>query len=155
MTNEEVRSLLESLLEAIAESELYGEYHTRPKSGELSYENKIVVVSPKWFKPMYRVKENQLFLALDGLGCDPDKTRCEVYGMFLVNEEQAWVERYNIIGIMKDECIPKWAKERVKEYADEILEEIFALDSEGKYTEESYNRDTDKIMEIAKIFEEN
>lgn len=151
MTSAEARSLLK----AIAKSELYGEYHTRPKSWELSYANKIVVVSPKWFKPECRTKENQLFLALGGLGCDPDKMRCEVYGTFLANEEETLVARYNIIGVMKDECIPKWAKEKVKEYHDEILEEIFALYNEDKYTEEGYNTAIAQIEEIEKIFRED
>ncbi len=95
--------------------ELFTSEQVIPKSYLQDYTNKILIIKPSWFKPEYRSPKNQLFLAECGFGCDPSKMGTAVYGQFLIDGERTRIERFDFLGIIADEFVPKWAKEKVNE----------------------------------------
>lgn len=81
----------------------------------LDYEGKVVIVSPKFFTPKYHKPEYQLFLAQSGFGCSPTAGGRKIYGVFLADGESTNLTRANVLGVIKEECMPEWAKEKVQE----------------------------------------
>ena len=89
--------------------------------GELDYTGKVVVINPNIFKDEYKTPEDQLFFAESGFGCHPNSRGQKVFGKFLKDGEETHYKRTDIIGVLKDEYLPKWAKEKLDEiaFADE------------------------------------
>lgn len=83
------------------------------------YEGEVVVISHKSLKEEYWSPENQLWLATDGFGCDPTKIGRAVYATCLMDNERSRWDRGQIVGVIKDELLPGWAKEKLKEFIDE------------------------------------
>lgn len=77
------------------------------KSGE-TYENKFVIIAPKFFKPEYRSAEYQLFYATGGFGCDPSKIGNAVFGADI--GESYRQERYNLLGVATEGAIREWER---------------------------------------------
>ena len=87
------------------------------KDGELDYTSKVVVINPYIFKDEYKTPEDQLFLAESGCGCCPDSRGGKVFGQFLKDGEKTHYQRSDIVGILKDENLPEWAREKLDELA--------------------------------------
>lgn len=82
------------------------------------YENRVVVVSPTFFTQKYRKPEYQLMLAEHGFGCSPTASGRKVYGRILQDGERIVLNRQDIIGVIREECMPDWAKQRLEELTD-------------------------------------
>ena len=95
--------------------ELFTKKHIIPESDCQDYTDKLLIIRANWLKPEYRTPENQLFLAQCGFGCDPSKMGRAVVGTFIADGEEARMERGDFIGIIADEFIPEWAKEKLKQ----------------------------------------
>lgn len=80
------------------------------------YEDKIIVFKPSTLKDQYKTREFQLFYATGGFGCDPSKMGQQVNGYFLKDGEFTHFRRQDFIGILKEEFIPEWAAEKLKQY---------------------------------------
>lgn len=85
------------------------------KDGELDYTDKVLVIHPFSLKDEYKTPEDQLFLAQSGFGCSPNSLGRKVFGMFLKDSEKARYYRTDFIGVIKDEHLPEWAREKVQE----------------------------------------
>lgn len=98
------------------EQGFYGSEHCIGNGMEaIDYEGKVVVISPKFFSARYNTPEFQLFLAECGFGCSPTASGRKIYGKFLKDGESANITRSDVIGVIKDECMPEWAKEKLQE----------------------------------------
>ena len=95
-------------------TKLFTEENTIENSRYNDYENKVLIIKPEWLKEAYRTPENQLFLAKSGFGCDPSKVGTAVYGVFLIDGESLNMRRGDFLGIIKDENLPEWAREKLK-----------------------------------------
>lgn len=84
------------------------------------YEGRLIVMKPSSLKDQYKTPELQLFFASGGFGCDPKATGTQVSGHFLKDDEYAHFRRSDFIGVIKDECIPEWAQEKLKEYQEPV-----------------------------------
>jgi hypothetical protein len=84
------------------------------KDGEIDYKNKIVAISPTVLKDRYKTPDDQLFLATGGFGCSPNARGRKVYGTFLKDGEETYYERADILGVLKNDCVPEWAKEKAE-----------------------------------------
>ena len=105
-----------SVRQAYNELELYTAEHCIDDSRrDLSFENRVLVVSPEKLREDYWQPENQIFLGRSGFGCDPNASGRAVYGTYLIDGEKTRRNRADFIGVMKDECIPDWAKEKIME----------------------------------------
>ena len=96
--------------------DLFGAEHCEPDSySSLDYECKVLVLSPDTLKESCWQQENQLWLAHDGFGCRPHaigrSVRCTCLGD---GEETRW-NRSEFIGVLKEEHLPDWAREKLEE----------------------------------------
>lgn len=85
------------------------------KDGEIDYKGRLLVLKPTVLKESYRTSENQLFVAEGGFGCSPNSRGRKVFGKFLIDGEETNFNRDDFFGIIKDECIPEWAAEKLAE----------------------------------------
>ena len=83
-------------------------------SEEADYEGKLLALKPSTLKDEYKTPDFQLFFATSGFGCDPTKIGTAVYGFFLKDDEHTHFRRSDFIGVVKDECIPEWAQEKLQ-----------------------------------------
>lgn len=81
--------------------------------GQIDYTGKIVVIKPTVLKDEYKTPKGQLFFAESGNGCRPNSIGTKVYGFHPDNGDKGYYRRYDIIGALKDEYLPEWAKEKV------------------------------------------
>ena len=82
---------------------------------QTNYEDKVVIVSHKNLKEEYWTPENQLWLATGGFGCDPTKIGRAVYSTCLADGEKSRWDRGQVVGVIKDEFLPDWAREKLEE----------------------------------------
>ncbi len=85
--------------------------------GQINYTGKVVVIKPTELKDEFKTPEGQLFFAESGNGCRPNARGTKVYGFHPDNGEKGYYRRYDIIGAMRDECIPEWAKENIVRFS--------------------------------------
>ena len=83
------------------------------------YTGKLLILRDTSLSEEYRTPENQLFLAESGFGCSPDKSGRKVYGRFLSDGEKAQFYREDFVGIIAEENIPDWAREKLAELTAE------------------------------------
>lgn len=101
---------------------LYDSSHCDDKTG-VDLEGKVLVISPTRLNDKYKTPEDQLFIATDGFGCSPSASGRAVYGYFLKDNEECRWDRNDFIGILKDEFLPDWAKEKLN-ISDDTAESV-------------------------------
>ena len=94
---------------------LFGNAHIIHSSDQQDYTGKLLILRATSLKDEYRTPEYQLFLAESGFGCSPTALGTKVYGKFLFDGEEAKFYRMDFVGIIADEHIPDWAREKLAE----------------------------------------
>ena len=84
-----------------------------PGSKNAHYMNQLVVIKPENMIASSRTADEQLLLATNGFGCDPDARGHAVYCKNLFSEKTVRWERSDIAGIIQPERIPEWAHQRL------------------------------------------
>lgn len=86
-----------------------------PLHAEDCIEGEIVAVKPDSLRPEYQRIDRQLILVTGGSGAHGKARGSAVFGINLFTGRNAgrW-ERWDILGVVKPEHIPEWAKERLK-----------------------------------------
>ncbi len=111
--------LLESFIgqarEAYQALGLFGPEHCVESRERLDYTGKVLVLSPNTLKESCWCVENMLWLAEGGFGCSPTATGRAVYATCLGDGEQARWNRSDFTGVLKDEFLPDWAREKLDE----------------------------------------
>ncbi|MDE7261866.1 MAG: DUF3849 domain-containing protein [Oscillospiraceae bacterium] len=111
--------LLESFIgqarEAYQALGLFGPEHCMESKDGLDYTGKVLVLSPDALKESCWSPRDQLWLAEGGFGCSPTATGRAVYATCLGDSEQARWNRADFTGILKDEFLPDWAREKLEE----------------------------------------
>lgn len=82
---------------------------------QTNYEDKVVIINHKCLKEEFWTPENQLWLATDGFGCDPTKMGRAVYSTCLADDDRNRWDRSDVLGVIKDEYLPDWAREKLEE----------------------------------------
>ena len=95
---------------------LFDQRHCEPDSRELDYTGKILVLSTDTLREACWSPQNQLWLAESGFGCSPTARGRSVLCVCLGDGEQTRWNRNDFIGVLKDEYLPDWAKESLKQY---------------------------------------
>lgn len=104
---------------------LFGHSHCESEmDGQLDYTGKVLALRGSVLKDRYKTPDDQLFLAESGFGCAPSARGRKVYGRFLKDGEETNFNRQDFFGILKDEHLPQWAAERLREW--NMLEETTA-----------------------------
>lgn len=96
--------------------DLFGASQCEPNSrAELNYEGKVLVLSPDTLAERCWSRENQLWYAHDGFGCSPHAVGRSVRCTCLGDGEMTRWDRAEFVGILKEECMPDWAREKLLE----------------------------------------
>ena len=99
----------------LAKLHLFGAEHCEPNSGEQDFTGRVLILSPDTLRESYWQPENQLWLALSGFGCRPHARGRSVLCTCLGDGETTRWNRSEFVGIIRDECIPDWAAEKLAE----------------------------------------
>jgi len=78
-----------------------------------SLEGKVIAIKTEVLAPEFRSATNQLMLAQSGSGCSPTARGNSVYCAELYTGREVCHERYDVLGVVRDECIPEWAKAKL------------------------------------------
>lgn len=84
-------------------------------SEDNDYAGKLLILKPSVLKDEYKASDYQLFYAESGFGCSPTASGRKVFGKFLKDGENTNFNRSDFLGVIKDECIPEWAAEKLAE----------------------------------------
>ncbi len=76
-------------------------------------EGKILVISSENLVDRYKTPEDQLFMATSGFGCFPYARGRAVFGYFIKDDERYCWNRNDFIGILKEQYVPDWVKEKL------------------------------------------
>jgi hypothetical protein len=82
-------------------------------------ENKVVVIRLERLRPEYRTADKQLVLVTGGFGAHGNSRGRAVYTTNLYSGKESRWNREDILGVIKPECMPGWAKERLKQIQTE------------------------------------
>ncbi|NCB52789.1 MAG: DUF3849 domain-containing protein [Clostridia bacterium] len=86
-----------------------------PDSSSMDYDGKVLVLSPRVLKESAWSGENQLWLATGGFGCRSDSSGRAVFATCLSDGEKTRWNRSDFVGILKDEHLPEWAREKLEQ----------------------------------------
>ena len=79
------------------------------------YTHKVVAIRAEALKDEYKNPASQLFYAKFGNGCRAESLVRKVFGQHLDNGEEGCYLRNEILGVVKLELLPDWAKEKLSE----------------------------------------
>lgn len=84
----------------------------------LDYTNKVVAIRAEALNDKYKTPKSQLFYAKFGNGCRADSLGRKVFGRHLDNGDEGCYLRSEILGVVKLELLPDWAKKKLSELMD-------------------------------------
>ena len=95
---------------------LFDRKHCEPDSRELDYTGKVLVLSTDTLREACWSQKNQLWLAESGFGCSPTARGRSILCVCLGDGERTRWNRNDFVGVLKDEFLPDWARESLKQY---------------------------------------
>lgn len=98
---------------------LFEHIHCEPDSKELDYTGKVLIISLDILRESCWSQQNQLWLATGGFGCHPDSSGRAVFSICLNDGEKTRWNRSDFVGILKDEFLPDWAREKLLEHQEQ------------------------------------
>ena len=94
---------------------LFGPEHCINDQSGLDYTGKVLVMSPDTLRESCWSTHDQLWLAQGGFGCSPTASGRAVYATCLGDGEQTRWDRADFIGVLDDQFLPDWAREKLEE----------------------------------------
>ena len=94
---------------------LFGPEHCVSGGGGLDYTGRVLVMSPNTLRESCWNPRNQLWLAEGGFGCSPTASGQAVYATCLGDGERTRWNRTDFTGVLKDEFLPDWSREKLDE----------------------------------------
>lgn len=89
--------------------------HCIPNDNSQNLENKVAIIRPECLRPEYRTADKQLVLVTGGFGSHANSRGRAVYTTNLYSGKESRWNREDILGVVKPEYMPDWAKERLKQ----------------------------------------
>ena len=89
--------------------------HCIPNDNGQNLENKVVIIRPERLRPEYRTANEQLVLVTGGFGSHANSRGRAVYTVNLYSGKESRWNREDILGTVRPEYMPDWAKERLKQ----------------------------------------
>lgn len=74
---------------------------------------KVIAIDPKVLKPEFQRADRQLYLVTGGFGASANSRGSAVFCTNLHTGKNTRFERMDVMGEVKPECIPDWAKEKI------------------------------------------
>ena len=112
----------EDEIKEITDKYLYGDIYV-DKGNISDFTGRIMIVRPEHINSRDVIPENQLFLAQEGPGCNPEDYGSEINGIFLYEREEASLTNDCFLGAMREEHIPEWANEAREDITEESSDE--------------------------------
>ena len=81
---------------------------------------KIIAINPAILKPEYQRADRQLFLVTGGFGASANSRGSAVFCKNLYDGKNTRYERMDVLGEVKPECMPDWAKEKAAAFSRTI-----------------------------------
>ena len=94
---------------------LFGPEHCINDQSGLDYTGRVLVLSPDTLKESCWSTRNQLWVGETGFGCSPTASGRAVYATCLGDGEQTRWDRADFIGVLDDQFLPDWAREKLEE----------------------------------------
>lgn len=79
------------------------------------YTGKVLVLSPDMLRESCWTPRSQLWRAAGGFGCSPTASGRAVYATRLEDGEQTRWDRADFIGVLDEQYLPDWAREKLEE----------------------------------------
>lgn len=86
-----------------------------PGSRSGVYEGELIVVRAEILQRDKRTADYQLHRATGGNGCNPHSHGQSVYSVNIYDGREMRYDRTDVLGIIKPERVPDWAKERIRQ----------------------------------------
>lgn len=99
--------------------EIFTAEHCFPRDYAQDITGKIVAIKADTLRAEYRRGDVQLVLVNGGNGAMANPRGNAVYCYHLNNGKQTRFERYEVLGEIKPECLPEWAKAKATEFQAE------------------------------------
>src|SRR5690554_528553 len=93
--------------------------HCFPIDSMQNLENKVVIIRPERLRPEYRTADKQLVLVTGGFGAHANSRGRAVYTTNLYSGKESRWNREDILGVVRPEYMPDWAKERLAQIQSE------------------------------------
>jgi len=93
---------------------LYDHTHCLTDDSKQDYHSKVLVLRPTSLADEYKNPLDQLFYCSGGFGARPEASGRKIYGHFLHDDELCQFDRQDFIGVLKDEHLPDWAREKAE-----------------------------------------
>ena len=87
-----------------------------PISGDDDLHDKVIVIKPEKLRREYQRANYQLKLCTGGFGASPNSRGNACFCVDLFSGKSSRFERYEVMGTMKEEQLPKWAKDGLEAY---------------------------------------
>ena len=84
-----------------------------PGGMDADLRGKVVAVRAEILSPEYRACSHQLMLATGGFGCSPNARGQSVFATNLYSGEENRWSRSDILGVVEENALPDWAKEKL------------------------------------------
>lgn len=100
---------------AVQALDLFGAEHCVGDRAKQDFTGKVLVLSPEALQEQYWGQENQLWYARSGFGCEPHSSGRAVFATCLSDGETARWNREDFTGVLDEEYLPEWAREKLAE----------------------------------------
>mgnify|MGYP000525726682 CR=1 FL=1 len=115
---------------------LFGPDQCEPDSIEkLDYKGKVLVLSAEILKESCLIPQEQLWYAHEGGGCSPAAMGRSIRCTCLGDGEMARWDRSNFIGVLKEDLLPEWAREKLQELKSKELQQMSRSEMERSLAE--------------------
>jgi hypothetical protein len=112
---------------------LFTAEHCYPHSYKESIEGKVVAIRADVFSPEYRRGDMQLIYVTGGHGAKANASGRAVYCYHLNTGEHTRFERHEVLGEIKPECMPDWAKDSLARIQVEMDKPAATKEFAGNY----------------------
>ena len=92
---------------------MFGAGHCVP--GHLDYTGKVLILRPDVLKEEFRSARSQLWVGESGFGCSPTARGQAVFATCLGDGEKARWSRSDFLGVLDEQYLPDWAREKLAE----------------------------------------
>lgn len=108
-------ALVDQARAAYAALGLFDHNHCEPDSGKLDYTGRVLVMGAHELDESHWDPKDQLWLAHDGFGCRPGAIGRSIRATCLSDGETTRLNRTDFTGVLRSECLPEWASEKLAE----------------------------------------
>ena len=86
-----------------------------PDSNDNNIDGKVIIIKAEVFRPEYRTSTRQLQLCTGGFGAQANSRGNACFCTNLYSGKTSRFERRDVLGVLKPEKMPEWAKQRLVE----------------------------------------